>query len=135
MLSKKINEKNLNYYIYKMKKPWIILSIITATVMFIYTMSLVSSQNVCTWVRIYGCVATSDNKVGVVQQAVQQAVAVVNKSVPIKPVKQIVVVKQAVVAKPVQQTVAAVSTQQAAEAKLAAQQQVAASVNTITRAS
>ncbi len=40
-----------------MQKPWIVLSVAITTVMFIYAMSFVSSQNVCTWVRSYECVA------------------------------------------------------------------------------
>ena len=55
-----------------MKKPWIILSMIIATIMFIYTMSLVSSQNVCSWVRSYEC-ATLQKKANDEMLAKQQA--------------------------------------------------------------
>ncbi len=96
-----------------MKKPWIIFSVAIVTAIFIYSLSLISKDNQCTWVRSYLCTPSQ-------QTSKQTRIAPLPKVLPSTDIAA-------------QQQAAAA--QQAAA--LAAQQQAATQpvVNTRTRAS
>ena len=107
-----------------MKKVWIVSSVAIITIVFIYTMFLISSRNTCTWVRIYECTALQK------QQAANQQAAISAQ------LTQQQLSAQQAAAKLAQQEAA---NQQAAAAQLAQQQAAAQQqqlqVNTRTRAS
>jgi len=61
-----------------MKKTWIIWAVIIATVAFLYSMWLLSSQNTCTGVRAFTCTASQKAGSTTVSSQQQQAAATVN---------------------------------------------------------
>ena len=124
-----------------MKKPWIIFSVAIVTAIFIYSLSLISKQNQCTWVRSYLCTPSQ-------QLSTQTAVTPLPQVRPSTSVPQKNTTKSDITA---QQAAAQLAQQQADAARLAqqqaaqlaqqqanaqaAQQAAASSVNTRTRAS
>ncbi|EKD25214.1 MAG: hypothetical protein ACD_80C00102G0006 [uncultured bacterium (gcode 4)] len=108
-----------------MKKIGIVLSIAIITWVFIFTMSFVSSNNVCTWVRIYECTALQQ-KQAAAQLAQQQLEAQQAQ-------QQILTQQQAQAAALLQAQQQAI--QQQAAQQQAPQQTVQTKINTRTRAS
>ena len=134
-----------------MKKLWIVSSIVIITVVFIYTMSFVSSQNKCTWVRIYECTVLEKQKadLAATKLAEQQAVAqakqqktdaaaqlLQQQAKQRADISATQSIQQQTVAKQKADAAAQLAKQQAAaKAAQLLQQQAAARVNTTTRAS
>ena len=140
-----------------MKKPWMIVSVIIGTIVFLYAMSFISAQNVCSWVRSYECIAlqkkTTDTLLTKQAQDFVKMIdtqknnnvvqtAVINNTPTSTSVQQDTINTQQAAAtqKAKQEAVAAQQAAKKAAAQLlaqqaAAQQSASATVNTRTRAS
>ena len=119
-----------------MKKIWIVSSVFIVTGVFIYTMSLISSRNTCTWVRVYECLALEKQKWTVTSQAIQQnTIPVRTVQTYIPPVKTTVLPKKITAPSPAVAPVQQPVQQPVVQTPPPVQQAVTTPVHTRTRAS
>ena len=92
-----------SYYLTYMKKIWIVSSVFIISIVFIYAMTFVSSQNICTWVRSYECLALEKQRIDTQWLLQQQQQTAAKKLVRPQTVTQTIskpVVQQPVVQQP-----------------------------------